>query len=41
VRHVSPPDALAPGHFVVHADSPEVAARRVTSLKALVTGDAS
>ncbi|WP_053654517.1 hypothetical protein [Streptomyces sp. MMG1121] len=41
VRHVSPPDALGPGHLVVHADSPEVAAQRVTSLTALVTGDAS
>jgi hypothetical protein len=40
VRHVSPPDALGPGHLVVHADSPEVAARRVASLAALVTGDA-
>ncbi|MFF3917680.1 hypothetical protein ACFYZB_30120 [Streptomyces sp. NPDC001852] len=41
VRHVSPPDSLGPGHLVVHADSPEVAAQRVTSLTALVTGNGS
>ncbi|MFJ9814141.1 hypothetical protein ACIRU3_02520 [Streptomyces sp. NPDC101151] len=39
VRYVSPPQALRPGHLVVHADSPEVAARRVASVKALVIGD--
>ncbi|MEU2929593.1 hypothetical protein ABZ636_31755 [Streptomyces sp. NPDC007251] len=41
VRHVSPPDSLRPGHLVVHADSPEVAAQRVTSLTELVTGNGS
>ncbi|MGW0204902.1 hypothetical protein ACWDZ8_03470 [Streptomyces sp. NPDC003233] len=41
VRHVSPPGSLAPGHLVVHADSPEVAAQRVSSLTALVTGNGS
>ncbi|MGW4565003.1 hypothetical protein ACWEN3_22155 [Streptomyces sp. NPDC004561] len=40
VRHVSPPGSRRPGHFVVHADSPEGAAQRVTSLKALVAGEA-
>ncbi|MET8584051.1 hypothetical protein ABZX39_24705 [Streptomyces collinus] len=39
VRHVTPPEALRPGHLVVHADSPEGAARRVASLKDLVVGD--
>ncbi|MCZ0987590.1 hypothetical protein O1M54_21375 [Streptomyces diastatochromogenes] len=39
VRYVSPPEALRPGHLVVHADSPELAARRVASLTALVVGD--
>ncbi|MEU1408065.1 hypothetical protein ABZ471_38095 [Streptomyces sp. NPDC005728] len=39
VRYVSPPGVLRPGHLVVHADSPEVAARRVASLAALVVGD--
>ncbi|GHI05748.1 hypothetical protein AQI88_10065 [Streptomyces cellostaticus] len=39
VRFVAPPEAPRPGHFVVHADSPEVAARRVASLRTLVVGD--
>lgn len=40
VRHVSPPDAEGgPGHVVVHADSPEVAAQRVRSLRGLVAED--
>ncbi|MGW2646738.1 hypothetical protein ACWC2T_17885 [Streptomyces sp. NPDC001393] len=41
VHHVVPPDSLGPGHLVVHADSPEVAAQRVSSLTALVTGNGS
>ncbi|MFI1766856.1 hypothetical protein ACH41H_33055 [Streptomyces sp. NPDC020800] len=39
VGFVAPPGTLRPGHLVVHADSPEVAARRVASLRALVVGD--
>ncbi|MDI1456787.1 MULTISPECIES: hypothetical protein [unclassified Streptomyces] len=39
VRHVSPPDAPHPGHLVIGADSPDVAARRMASLRALVLGD--
>jgi hypothetical protein len=38
VRYVMPPEALRPGHLVIHADSPEVAAQRVASLSALVVG---
>ena len=39
VRFVVPPGARRPGHLVVHADSPEVAAQRVASLRALVVGE--
>ncbi|MFF5401314.1 hypothetical protein ACFY8K_05380 [Streptomyces misionensis] len=41
VRVVSTSGSRGPGHFVVHADSPEGAAQRVTSLSALVAGEAS
>jgi hypothetical protein len=41
VRVVSAAGSRGPGHFVVHADSPEGAAQRVTSLSALVAGEAS
>lgn len=39
VGFVAPPAARRPGHLVVHADSPEVAAQRVASLRALVVGE--